>query len=258
MKSPCVSALTVTGRRSNNEDAFVVDPELGLFAVADGMGGSEGGEVASQVAVTELRAFMRALRDGSVQTFPSLSRAELSPDERVVEHAIRHAHRAVINARTVETRRMGTTIATLIQPRPDAPFVIAHVGDSRVYRYRAGELVQLTRDHSFLEELRQAGAIGCDDELPASVGARLTRALGLGGWDHPTLMRVCQAPGDRYLLCTDGLTGALDHDAIAALIAHPSPAEAARQLVDTAFERGSRDNITAVVVCVGESDCGSR
>ena len=246
---PCASALTVTGRRSNNEDAFVVDPELGLFAVADGMGGYEGGEIASQLALDEIRAFLRALRDSPEPPVPPTA-PEQSPDERVVAQAIRVAHRSVMSARTVQTRRMGTTIATLVQPRPDAPFVVAHVGDSRVYRYRGGEVTQLTRDHSFLEELRQCGALGPDEGMPESVGGRLTRALGMSGWEHPTVTRICQAPGDRYLICTDGLSCALDNQAIAAILARQPPAEAARQLVDAALARGSRDNITAVVVCV--------
>lgn len=250
---PCASALTVTGRRSNNEDAFVVDPELGLFAVADGMGGYEGGEIASQLALDEVRAFLRSLRAAPAlpePAAPSPAAPDQSADERVVAQAIRVAHHSVMSARTVATRRMGTTIATLVQPRPDAPFVVAHVGDSRVYRYRGGEVTQLTRDHSFLEELRQCGALGPDEGMPESVGGRLTRALGMSGWEHPTVMRICQAPGDRYLLCTDGLSCALDTQAIAAILARQPPAEAARQLVDAAYARGSRDNITAVVVCV--------
>ncbi len=247
---PCASAMTLTGHRSNNEDAFVVDPELGLYAVADGMGGYEGGEIASHVALDELRSFLRALRLDPEHTFPLRAIPDLTPEEQAVDQAIRIAHRSVIKARTVRTRRMGTTIATLVQPRPGGPFVLAHVGDSRVYRMRDGELVQLTRDHSFLEALRQSGAIGPDETMPEHVGGRLTKALGVEGWDHPTVTRVHPAPGDRYLLCTDGLSGALGKHEIAVLLADRTLADTARCLVDAALARGSRDNITAVVVGV--------
>lgn len=245
---PLASALTVTGHRENNEDAFVIDPELGLFAVADGMGGSEGGEIASRLALAELRSFLRDLRSG-VRVVPDLS-FSLTPDERVVDHAIRQAHLAVIKARTVKTRRMGTTLATLFQPRPGAPFVVAHVGDSRVYRYRGGELVQLTRDHSFIEDLREAGAIVSEEDMPLSVATRLTRAVGQVGGERPTVTQISHAPGDRFLLCTDGLSGALDEVMMASHLNTPNPAVAARKLVDAALAHGSRDNITAVVVCV--------
>ncbi len=242
------TAITTTGRRSNNEDAFVVDHELGLFAVADGMGGYDGGEIASRLALDEVREFLRALRDDPEQTWPFSSDPALAPAENLVDQAIRLAHRAVIEARTHARPKMGTTIATVVRPDERGPFVVAHVGDSRVYRWRGGELTQLTRDHSFIEELRETGAIAPEEELPY-LRNYITRALGVGGWSRPTVTRVDSRPGDRFLICTDGLT-VLDERELARHLAARSSQVAAERLVDAALARGSMDNITALVIDV--------
>ncbi|MFO0750400.1 MAG: protein phosphatase 2C domain-containing protein [Myxococcota bacterium] len=243
------ASLTTTGRRSNNEDAHLARPELALFAVADGMGGYACGEVASRIALDELGAFVAAVTSDRERTWPNAWDAKLTLGENLLDQAILVAHRRVIEARPRNVSRMGTTLAALYLDREAGLAVLGHVGDSRVYRWRAGELTQLTRDHSMVEELRASGAIGPDDSLPGMAHI-VTRALGVEGWSRPTVTALRPEPGDRYLLCTDGLCGVLDADSIAAHLAYPSRAAAAERLVHAALEAGSNDNITAVVVGV--------
>ncbi len=267
------SALSSTGRRSNNEDACIVDDKLGLYAVADGMGGYEGGEVASGLALEEVRQFLRAMRDNPEQTWPFAGLAsELTPsmfvtesesghtvsavvgeptiasDETLVDQAVRVAHRSVIEARTPATPRMGTTIVLLLRSEAGT-LTLAHVGDSRAYRLRDGQLEALTRDHSMVEELRAMGAIG-PQETPDNLRNYLTRALGVDGWKHATVTSVEPRPNDRYLLCSDGLSGVLEDVVIGKHLGAPTLEAAAAALVKAAYDEGSTDNITVVVVAV--------
>lgn len=266
------SALSSTGRRSNNEDACIVDDKLGLYAVADGMGGYEGGEVASGLALEEVRQFLNAMRDNPEQTWPFAGLAsELTPamlvtesesghtvsavvgeptvasDETLVDQAVRVAHRSVIEARTPATPRMGTTIVLML--RSATGMTLAHVGDSRAYRLRDGKIEPLTRDHSMVEELRAMGAIG-PEETPDNLRNYLTRALGVDGWKHATVASVELRPNDRYLLCSDGLSGVLDDDVIGKHLGAPTLDGATGALVQAAYDAGSTDNITVVVVAV--------
>jgi serine/threonine protein phosphatase PrpC len=212
------------GRRDNNEDAFLTVPERGLYAVADGMGGYAGGEVASAIVVSTLEA--------SCAGPPELA------------GAILRAHEAVRARRQGTLADMGSTVAALVLGGGHA--VIAHVGDSRVYRLRDGQLAQLTRDHSLAEELRAAGG-----EVSADFAYRnvITRAVGTPGNLRPDVLASSVEVGDVFLLCTDGLTEALDEAAIAAHL-RARPAVAAPRLVEAAYRAGGRDNITAVVVRV--------
>ncbi len=267
------SALSSTGRRSNNEDACIVDDQLGLYAVADGMGGYDGGELASGLALEEVRQFLRAMRDNPEQTWPFAGLAtERTPavfvteselghhvsvvvgepttvsDETLVDQAVRVAHRSVIEARTPATPRMGTTIVLLLRSEAGA-LTLAHVGDSRAYRLRDGQLEALTRDHSMVEELRAMGAIG-PEETPDNLRNYITRALGVDGWKHATVKSIEPRPNDRYLLCSDGLSGVLDDGTLARHLAAATLDDATGALVQAAYDAGSTDNITVVVVAV--------
>jgi PPM family protein phosphatase len=206
------SAATLVGRRENNEDRFVLDRALMLFAVADGMGGHEGGEVASTIAVQQLREAVRGA--GSADTA-----------EVVLGAAMARTHAAVCAARRGRLMRMGSTLsAVLVRPGHAA---IAHIGDSRVYRLRGGVLERLTRDHNMAEELRAQGMVLSEE---AGMSHLLTRALGT---EHakPDLQRV-----------------ALGEAVIAAVLAEWPIELVADELVQLAYEAGSADNITAVVV----------
>ncbi len=241
------TALTNTGRRESNQDAYLVDEHAGVFAVADGMGGYQGGEVASALAVATLADFVRGVQRDDEQTWPFGRRCDISEGENTLDQAIRLAHRFVVGARPSPNAKMGTTIAALLVD--GETLSLAHVGDSRIYRWRNGELTQLTRDHSVVEELRAKGVLD-DDDCPARFGHLITRALGVDGWSYATTGVDTPQHGDRYLLCSDGLSAVVSASTMAAHLAFPSRLGAAERLVHAALEHGSTDNITVVVVGV--------
>jgi serine/threonine protein phosphatase PrpC len=240
------AAATHVGRRTNNEDAFCVEPELGLYAVADGMGGYEGGEVASKLTVEALVSFFRREAGDAECTWPFGMDRALSVEENRLRVAVRLAHAEVASRKSGLLAQMGSTVAALTVGEREA--VIAHVGDSRVYRLRGGALVQLTRDHSLMAEMQAAGAHVPPRE-ECSYANVITRALGMEGAPGPDLRREPLEPDDVYLLCTDGLTERLGEPCIAELLALPT-AEACRALVEGAYGAGGRDNITCVVIRV--------
>lgn len=241
------SGTSLVGRRSNNEDAFRVREDLGLFLVADGMGGHEGGEVASRLVAD---AVTRFFADPDAYTQPGVVLDPRHPDRldtARMERAIRVAHDEVLAAATGPLRDMGTTLAALWLQGGRA--LVAHVGDSRVYRLRAGRLEALTRDHSVVAELTAVGALGLLRRLGDGVDGVVTRCISSLGNSEPEIARHPTEVGDVFLLCSDGLTDALDDVALTAILeAQPRPEEAAAELAAEAYERGSQDNITCVVV----------
>lgn len=241
------SASTIVGRRKRNEDAYVLDAELGLFAVADGMGGYHGGEVASHLAVTTLAEFW-ALSADPENTWPHPFDRALGFHENRIDAAVRLANRRICEGREGELRNMGSTLAALIV-RP-ARAIVAHLGDSRIYRLRAGVLTQLTRDHSLYEQLREAGASDLPPLEQFAYANVVTRALGAAEHDRPELQTLDLHNDDVYLLCSDGLSGVLGPEVIATMLREAPVEAAADRLVEAAYAAGSKDNITAVVVRV--------
>jgi serine/threonine protein phosphatase PrpC len=240
------AALSHVGRRPNNEDNFCAEPKLGLFAVADGMGGYEGGEVASRLAVEALVCFFRREIEDGESTWPFGVDRKLSLAENRLKVAVRLAHAEVHAKKIGNLAMMGSTVAAMAIAGEDA--VIGHVGDSRVYRWRAGTLEQLTRDHSLWAELQASGAQVPSKE-ECGFGNVITRALGMENAPLADLRRESLLAGDVFLLCTDGLTEKLGEPRIAELLRR-RPGEAVRALVDEAYAAGGRDNITCVVVAV--------
>lgn len=240
------AAASHVGRRDNNEDALCVVPEHGLFAVADGMGGYAGGEVASAIVANTLqRCFSGALAGTGTSTGGS-GRVDGGDDSgaQLITMAVRQAHEDVRAKKVGALAEMGSTVAALVVR--DGHAVIAHVGDSRVYRLRDGELAQLTCDHSLAEEMRAAGGhVGADFPYRNVI----TRAIGMREGARVDVVVSSLEAGDVFLLCTDGLTEGLDDDDLAALLTAP-PRTAAPALVRAAYDAGGRDNITAVVVRV--------
>lgn len=244
---------THVGRRKNNEDAYGLFPTLGLFAVADGMGGYHGGEVASQLALMTIQSFFQRNVEDDDATWPFAFRRELSLMENMVEVSVRMANRAILSQRQGQFRRMGTTLVMLVFElnelgRP-SEVIIGHVGDSRIYRLRDGSLEQLTRDHSLYEQLKETGLrVPPIEDFPhANV---ITRALGMGEDSKPDLLVESLQPGDRFLLCSDGLTGPLPDEKLQTLLATPAPQEACEALIQAAYDDGGKDNITAIVLDV--------
>lgn len=264
------------GRRDNNEDAFRVRDDLGLFLVADGMGGHEGGEVASQVVADTVMEFFQTPAtnpiislDDDYQTSPGAA-AYLDATTRVersrrgsgpvatrkhielvekLERAIRLAQREIETLANGdrELHEMGTTLAALFLHERFA--VVAHVGDSRVYRLRDGELEQLTQDHSFVAELRAAGAWAILEHTTPQMAAMVTRCLAPNANHEPDIEIHPVQPGDIFLLCSDGLSDVMHPRHISAVLRDfEDPQEASRELIRQAYRAGSQDNITALVV----------
>lgn len=227
--------------RSRNEDAFLDQPEQGLWAVADGMGGHAFGHVASSRVVDALAE-------------PALPGATLAA-RVVATHTrmaqVNHALRQEAAARGV--RVMGSTVAVLLACGTELACLWA--GDSRIYRYRDGRLEQLTRDHSQAEQWRAHG--GAPENAPASAAANLiTRAVGAADSVALEQATLHARGGDIYLLCSDGLSNPVDAAAITRTLAGGNCAQAAQALVALAIAQGGRDNITAVVVRADDSDDG--
>jgi serine/threonine protein phosphatase PrpC len=243
------NASTHVGRRSQNEDAHCVEDELGLFAVADGMGGQKGGEIASRTAIGSLVDFFRTAANDPMVTWPSGLDTALTFNEGMVEMAVRRANRAVIQRKRGPVAKMGSTLALMVIREDEA--VIAHIGDSRVYRLRDGELKQLTTDHSLYQELRDQGIPNLPPRHLFPYSNVITRVLGMND-SRADLRTESLRQGDVYLLCTDGLIETVSEGRIAEVLSSMPPADAGPTLVDEAYLRGGRDNITAVVVRIDE------
>jgi len=236
-------ALSITGRRSSNEDAICAAPELGLFVVADGMGGYEGGEVASALTIEAIHELVRRTAGDADVTWPYKIDPALTVGENELMVATRLAADRIAARRTGDLGEMGSTVAAMLFTREHA--VIAHVGDSRVYRLRDGALQQLTTDHSLVAQLMTNG-MSAEEAERCPWRHVVTRALGTTSAE-PEVQREPARPGDAYLLCSDGLSEVLAPAEIAALLTLPVE-QACRALVDAAYAAGSRDNISAIVV----------
>ncbi len=238
-------AISISGRRANNEDAVCARPDLGLFVVADGMGGYEGGEVASAIAVEAICELVRRTSSDADVTWPYRIDPERTIDENEIIVATRLANDRIASRRDGVLEHMGSTVAVL--RIADERAVIGHVGDSRVYRLRDAVLEAMTIDHSLLAQLIAAGTPPPDPETFPWRHV-VTRALGTPtGEPEVTLAPV--RTGDVFLLCSDGLSEVLAPSRIAELLAAPAEL-ACRALVDAAYEAGSKDNISASVVRV--------
>ena len=234
-------AATHTGQvRANNQDAILVAEPV--FAVADGMGGHAAGEVASQVAVESLQASDASTLDA-------------------LRQAVRDANRAVWERASgdAELRGMGTTLCVIALTHAgggggsseDDRIIVANVGDSRVYQFHDGDLMQITDDHSLVEDLVREGRLSADEARTHPQRNILTRVLGneadveVDGWE------LVPQRGDRYLLCSDGLFNEVEEDRIASVLRRlADPDDAAQELVALANQHGGRDNISVVVVDV--------
>jgi protein phosphatase len=236
-----VGAATDVGRvRDHNEDGYLIDDDLGLVAVADGMGGHRGGEVASAIALEVLLAEFAERHD--------LRDAVVAANDAVYERSIEDD----------AVRGMGTTLTTGVLGDDDETLIIGHVGDSRAYLFRDGELRRVTSDHSLVEELIQAGELTEEEAESDPRRSQITRALGLELGVEVDLYPVVVVGGDRVLLCSDGLNGMVRDDVIADLLAaEPDPDRVAQRLVDAANDAGGTDNTTVLIVDVSDDGDGA-
>jgi serine/threonine protein phosphatase PrpC len=222
--------------RTNNEDSFLVDDEHVLYAVADGMGGHRGGEVASRTAIEALRAAIAA--------------------GRPVNEAIVRANEAVIARASgdSELTGMGTTM-TAVVVAGGRQLLIGHVGDSRAYLVHDGEMRRVTDDHSLVEELVREGRLTPEQAESHPRRAVITRALGVDAEVDVDLYTIEVTPGDRLLLCSDGLTTMVrDRDLERIVRGEPDPQRAAELLIDAANSAGGEDNTSVIVIDVLEVD----
>lgn len=236
------SAMTDTGpRRSHNEDAFVDRPDLGIWAVADGAGGHQAGEVASGMIAETLGAIAPGL--GATETLAEI-RARIGAVHRaLIEEAARRGPGVAIASTVVVLCVRGGHYACL------------WAGDSRAYCLSGSEFYQVTRDHSLVQELVDAGVIGAHETEGHPQANVITRAVGAGDADVFLDKATGELrAGDRFLLCSDGLTKTLSEGDIAALLASAGE-DAAQRLVEAAVAREASDNVTAVVLDVlGDED----
>jgi len=233
---------TDVGReRDRNEDAFLCLSDCGLFLVADGMGGETAGDEASRLAVETLQ---------EVLTPERLSAADRSLEETLRE-ALEAANEAVLDAARslVGRARMGTTAALAVVR--EGVVHISHVGDSRVYLIRDGKAVSLTRDHSTVMALVDAGHLTLEQARTHPLRNELTQCLGVNERVNPDYCALRLRPGDRILLCTDGLWDMVSDEDLARIVTqHPEPHDAVQTLITAANEAGGYDNITAIVIAV--------
>lgn len=236
-------------RRLTNEDAYGANPELGLFLVADGMGGHAAGEVASRVAVEAVTAFVEQTAGDRHHTWPIPYEIALSPTANRLKAALVLANRRVaseIHQHESYTGMATTAVAVLVDGNT---VVAAHAGDSRAYQLEGDRLRQLTRDHSWVEEQVQAGLLTAEAAREHPWRNVVTRALTGGSELDPEITTLSVDVGDRLLLCSDGLSGVVSHDEIRALLAPPASLdEVCRRLVDRANEGGGPDNITVLAI----------
>lgn len=236
--------------RAHNEDSYAADPERGAFVVCDGMGGAAAGDVASKLACDE---FLKVVRDPA-------SDALVGCD--LLRHALEESNRAVYREASANPalEGMGTTAVALLLDTKNNIACVAHAGDSRCYRWRKGKLEQLTSDHSYVEEQVRAGRMTQQEAEQSRMRNIITRALGSAEGGHPDATQFDTAPGDVFLLCTDGLTNEVPQIHIGEILsdeilngenvsdAKAALTEACARLVEAALASGGHDNITAMLI----------
>lgn len=228
------AAATHAGKvRSQNEDNFITRTELGLWAVADGMGGHEAGGLASAAVVEALRKLPE----------PQTAAGMLEACETGISEA-NAAIRGIAVSRGLAT--IGTTVVILLIS--GRHFACLWAGDSRVYRLRRGVISQITRDHSEAQELIDRGLLTLEEAKTFARRNVITRAVGVFEEPELELQHGEVDAGDVFVLCSDGLTGHVEAEEIAALVAKTTAKDACAQLVDLTLERGAQDNVTVVVV----------
>ena len=230
-------ARTHEGRvRDHNEDSYCAKEPQGLWAVADGMGGHEGGEWASAKLVEKIDAI----------ELPG----DFDQARALVAEAITAANRVILREAQKRRKRMGSTIVALhVQ---DRRYAVLWVGDSRAYLLRGGEFIQLSRDHSQVQEMVDRGIMRPEDAVGHPTSHILSRAVGATEEVQVDQVTGEVVPGDVFLLCSDGLHGYVDESDIARLLGRGSPERASEELVELTLRNGAPDNVTVVAVWASE------
>jgi PPM family protein phosphatase len=239
-------ARTDPGRaRDNNEDAVVVDGDTRLCVLADGMGGYNAGEIASGMATAFIKSEMARWLSEAGRS------AKVAEIRRALEICVDNANRSIFNAADSNPQYSGMGTTLVVGVFHGGTLILGHIGDSRCYRLRNGELSQITKDHSLLQEQIDAGLITQEQAVGSSIKNLVTRALGV---EDAVMLDVNEyevQPEDCYLMCSDGLSDMVDDAEIASILGGPIPMEQkADALVAAANANGGRDNISVLLVQV--------
>ena len=235
-------------KREHNEDSYLVNEDLGLYVVCDGMGGHAGGETASRLAVQTIEREMMSARLRKDDPFSSTAALPETPLAAALREAVEGACAAVFRTSRAnpELAGMGTTCISLLIN--DAKAIVGHVGDSRAYLVRDGEVHQLSDDHSLVNEQVRAGLLSADEAKHSRLKNIITRSVGFEEDVLVDVLGVETLPGDRFLLCSDGLANLVENDEIRDYLIQNDLDEVPRKLIQLANERGGDDNITVVAV----------
>lgn len=238
--------VSITGNfRDNNEDNCHIDPQARFFLVADGMGGQSAGEKASELAID--------LISEKIQQWVDFQKLDTKTTVDAIDRAVTHANCEIMALGGLDSRyhNMGTTVTFIVNVAGN--LFVGGVGDSRVYRLRGGKIEQLTKDHSLTQALVDAGTISAEEAKTHRYKNVLYKYLGTkegSGSSDPQLVKP--ESGDRYMLCSDGVTDGASTAVIQDLLLRTNdPQQAAQKIVEAAQQGGSRDNITCIVVHVG-------
>ncbi|MDA2927302.1 Stp1/IreP family PP2C-type Ser/Thr phosphatase [Acidobacteria bacterium AH-259-G07] len=226
--------------RKNNEDCLIEAPEMGLFGVCDGLGGHAAGEIASSIAAATLKELVKEVSE--------------SPAE-ALKHGIQEANKRILQDQVKNPRHrgMGTTVTSLYLVPDNAAMVwIAHVGDSRIYLQQENQLSQITEDHSPVFRLYKQGLLTKEQMQRHPQKNLLDRSLGILPWVKIDVFSASLSSGDRFLICSDGLTDSLSDEDIRSILTSCSLDEAVDELIGSANDKGGSDNITLVLVKILE------
>ncbi len=243
------AGLTDIGRKRNhNEDSYLIDDELQLYVVADGMGGHAGGGTASRMAVDTIDRELRSSRVAKDDPFLKSAILQESPLPEIIRLAVERACISIFNAAQEDPRLagMGTTVIALLIRDNQAFF--AHVGDSRAYLIRGELIQQISEDHSLVNEQIKAGMLTPEEAKHSRYKNIITRSVGFEEEVQVDVMGLIAQPDDIFVLCSDGLANMIEDDELRDVVQHSSFEEAPRKLVELANERGGDDNVTVILV----------
>jgi serine/threonine protein phosphatase PrpC len=243
-------ATDVGRKRDHNEDSFLVDESLRVFAVADGMGGHAGGGTASRLAVETVQSTLRAGRDSDPATYDAWTSLETSRLPDLLRQSVEAACQAIFKrAQGIPALNgMGTTLTALLVSGRNA--FVAHVGDSRLYLIRKGQILQISDDHSLVNEQLKAGVITPAEARSSRFRNVITRSVGFEEEVLVDLLGLEMERGDLFVICCDGLTNLVDDSEIAAMAQSESVQDLPLRLIGLANDRGGDDNITVVALQV--------
>ena len=238
-------------KRDHNEDSLLVDDDLRLFIVADGMGGHAGGGTASRIAVDTIQSRILEARRADPELFARPGPLEESPVRELLREAVEGACANIYRAAQGDPALagMGTTVTSALVSGANA--YVAHVGDSRCYLARRAHIYQVSEDHSLVNEQLKAGAITADEARHSRFKNIITRSVGFEADVAVDMMGLELEAGDRLVLCCDGLSNLVDDDEILDIVTATALDDTPQRLIDLANERGGDDNITVIVIHVG-------